>query len=162
MEKSEAEKYWTLWVVKPEQEKYRGEILRLDEMWKFANDFHQHQTLKEKEEKGDYVLQSFKVIDNDFTCVDCGSGFDQDEICPKCNVQYKPLDEITLKNGKIYFVEEDKGGETLSCFDTDDFNDVIDSSIYNMPIGGITINKTDIVNHIKFKISSDDEENKKI
>ena len=43
MELTEAEKYWRRWVLKPEQEKYRGKELKLDEMWQFAEDYHQEQ-----------------------------------------------------------------------------------------------------------------------
>ncbi len=35
-----AAKYWNSWVTKPEQEKYRGKELKVDEMWSFAEDYH--------------------------------------------------------------------------------------------------------------------------
>ena len=56
MELTEAEKYWKRWVMKPEQEKYRGKELKIDEMWQFAEDYHKSElnklslTLVSKEE----------------------------------------------------------------------------------------------------------------
>lgn len=38
----EAFEYWKKWVLKPEQEKYRGKELKNDEMWCFAEDYHKY------------------------------------------------------------------------------------------------------------------------
>ena len=62
-------------------------------------------------------------------------------------------DEIKLKDGSTLFVNENLENSVL-CFDTDDWNDVADSTMYNMPIGLKTIDKDDIAEVIPFEFIS--------
>jgi len=35
--------FWQRWVCKPEQEKFRGKELKIDEMWLFAKNYHENE-----------------------------------------------------------------------------------------------------------------------
>lgn len=63
---------------------------------------------------------------------------------------YKPHDELHLNDGTTVYVSEDKGGDTIECYDTDDWNDVCDSTMYNMPIGMRIVERKDVKSHKPF------------
>lgn len=64
---------------------------------------------------------------------------------------YQCHDKIVLKNGQTLFAHIDLG-DKVECYNTDDWNDVCDSEMYNLPMSYVDVLKEDIVEHVPFEI----------